>query len=150
MLEREIEFTKQRSGRFGMGYSVKICYKCRKTGHQRFCRELEIEADQTYFNHKKEIKRRKNFRTKTSPDLNELIEKYPKIFKVNEKEIIFSPVEKCQIETEKGKIVVKTGTCIPQSKEAEEGEYIKDSLERIVMRYSVSQWRTPLRFMETR
>lgn len=51
--------------------------------------------------------------------LNDLIESFPNVFKNLEREVKFCPIEKCAIETEEGKIIVKRGTVVPQAKEGQ-------------------------------
>lgn len=70
------------------------------------------------------------------------------VFKDINREIKFAPVEKCRIDTEEGKIIIKRGMSIPQAREKEAEEYLKDLLRRKVIRLSDSQWRNPIRFVE--
>ncbi|KRH92805.1 krab-a domain-containing protein, partial [Pseudoloma neurophilia] len=51
-------------------------------------------------------------------------------------------------ETETGVVIVKRGSVVPQAKEDQAEEYLKDLLDRKVIRKSTSQWRAPIRFIE--
>jgi Reverse transcriptase (RNA-dependent DNA polymerase) len=82
--------------------------------------------------------------------LDALKKEFPSVimeYAENEK-IKFCKVEKCRIDTEEGKTVVKRGQRIPQSLKEKVRKYL-DSLEaKGIIRKSTSQWRNPIRAME--
>ncbi|KRH93827.1 retrotransposon-like family member (retr-1) [Pseudoloma neurophilia] len=81
-------------------------------------------------------------------DLDDFIESFPDVFKNLDRIVEFCPIEKCPIKTETGMVIVKRGSVVPQAKEGQAEEYLKDLLDRKVIRKSTSQWRTPIRFIE--
>ncbi|KRH94493.1 krab-a domain-containing protein [Pseudoloma neurophilia] len=81
-------------------------------------------------------------------DLDDFIESFPDVFKNLDRIVEFCPIEKCPIETETGVVIVKRGSVVPQAEGGQAEEYLKDLLDRKVIRKSTSQWRNPIRFIE--
>lgn len=65
-----------------------------------------------------------------------------------ERKIEFTQTEKCRIETTKGKTIVRRGVVIPQSMETKAQEYSENLKTRGIIRYTSSQKRNPIRFIE--
>lgn len=110
--------------------------------------ERKCDVKESYFVQQNETKRKRTSEVGIPIELEELIKKYSKIFKNVNREIEFTPLEKCRIKTEEGKIIGKKGSLIPQSREKEAEDYIKSLLKRKSIRYSNSQWRNRIRFIE--
>lgn len=81
-------------------------------------------------------------------DLEEWVERFPRVFKGLDREVEYCTLEKCKIETEIGKTMVKKGQTIPYALKERTRQHIEDLERRRVIRRSCSNLRNPIRAIE--
>ena len=81
-------------------------------------------------------------------NLGELVKEFKEVFEIGSSEIKYCKLEKCRIETEPGKKIVKRGQAVAQALIKKTVLHLEDLERRKVIRPSTSEWRNPVRAVE--
>ncbi|KRH93393.1 transposable element [Pseudoloma neurophilia] len=110
------------------------CYSCGELGHiSRFFNSKEVKGKFEYSGNSSFEKRWKRQHLEIRNDLSDLddfIEYFPNVFLNLDRSVEFCPIEKCSINTEEGKIVVKKGATVQQVEEKQAEEYLLSLIKK--------------------
>lgn len=131
------------------------CYVCNEIGHfVRGCaKRLVNKTRKTDYSKVSDVVNYDYFINengkKYKVTLDHLKYEFPKVLieDIDEK-VKFCSIEKCYINTEPGKIIVKRGAYVHQSIREKVKKHIDSLLKRGIIRESQSQWRNPIRALE--
>ncbi|KAF9756151.1 Retrovirus-related Pol polyprotein from transposon 17.6, partial [Nosema granulosis] len=133
------------------------CFICKKTGH--WARSCNLRRQEEIMSKQKNSfiretsgnngSKRMDFkRVKTVNRLEDLVMKYPEVFKESNEKIKYLTGEKCAIHTKQGEKVVKRGQNVPHHLREKFEQYLNHLEKRGIIRRSKSEWRSPIRALE--